>query len=552
MQNYYADEQVFPTTAENQIRVEILNMVIRELSPQQHQMYRPYTTQTTSEVIDFVNKRDPSLPFTAQALAPIANQFLAPSAIPQDQVRIANNWDTKRFAFNMRVKVTTALTETVEVVAGYTNYLGIDEYSKSKDGRMRLTINSITILTVINNSLRVASSNNLMNNAHSYDSSSTNALAPNSIYHISPGSVLNELAYRELQNDSFTYMGRQITSAKMAPMSQSTQTGFLADLIIPMQRGVFSPDMKVGGDTRYGFLASAANAVTAPQLYDSQFMRALTRAFNQITPEFTLDELRSFDPLVDSKMHIYYIPANQREDYSRTTEHHQGADPTTLFAINVNNGIAPILMDNLITAIEIHATNMNLGGQSTIMLAKPRTYVEYDLSRYLDNVRHRLQTEILNGLTMNNQIPYELIAKVDVMGDTLVQVKFGDQTYFTPFTFPTFASSLTSPLLTPNHMTVDNNVQNIGTLFDSLIDTHGYRNSGLPVTNPMAIYNEGSLQGTGGSTMHHMPGSTTHAHTAAPVGTNPYSTNPYATDHQTPVANPYAPNVGQPFNPYTS
>lgn len=476
-------------------QTEVVELLLREVPAHVDQMMRPFQTQSNSALVDAVLGHDPSLPFNAAGIASAASSFLAISAVPEGTAYMTNGWRTSRFIFKLTTRTHSVLGTHTEVLTGYTDYLGANFATQSIDPNMRFYVNQTTLLDFTSNAMRVLGNNMVLSNTHSYEVNPQSPYSPETrLNNMLPINIAAEINIRQWQTAPMTFGDRVLNSAKLAPMAHNTQAGFVSEMVAGMQNSFASPDYANGNDIRSSYATSIHNYIKPSTLTDSGFMTMLKHLYGKETSEFTMSDLRTFDNFVDHKTHLKFMLEGAQRDYGNDKAGTQGSDLATVFATTINNAIAGLMLSNNLTAVVIRASNYTLDGQPAIEFSNPQSYAAYDLSGALGRLKTRLTLEVLNPLSHNNLIKYNIVINALAFGDTTIDIQVGDNTFMTPFAFPTFACAAYSPMLTANESNIDNVVNGFSNLFDHMFNKFGEGVGAVPMTeNDFLTAQQGSL-----------------------------------------------------------
>lgn len=140
----------------------------------------------------------------------------------------------------------------------------------------------------------------------------------------------------------------------------------------------------------------------------------------------------------------------RRVNFVEHSEHWMGADPVSIGASLLAQVVPSIMMDNYLR--NIHFTAVNGMGHSQYVIdvqeQSVRSIIDgLPMQPYIQEFMRRIAVDILNSITRNNELPFQVGMMVDLMGDSVIDISLGNET-LRRYIAPTFSDSLFTPMLT--------------------------------------------------------------------------------------------------------
>ena len=467
-----------------QVQIEKLTMCVA--SGFLPQFRRPYKTNGTRATVDAIQERMEHVaagaPIVGGRFAGIAADFVFPQAEAENSspINIANGWSTKRLFFFMEVRILNGLGGYItEIIQGYTDHADLS-FSNNLDPNLRFYINSITRLnsTVMHNygpqnvlgvteSFHVIANNDYNGIASMLqpDGGNFRSMRPGDIYgRISADQMMGGASYIDTRQTA-------IQQARASRRANALPTEYMANII----EGYVTAASKnqFSSEARTVYSGAIGEKMEQP-LSKDLFIYAISQMHGSTTVDnFTWRDLLRLDPTIDGRAKLYTNSMEvQRVNHGGTpdidpaySEHWNGTDYATTAATIISNGITSIMMQAGATVIDFIASNqIAIGGVPTLEFIDIQGFSQQDMSATVMGLRSRLQSELIDQLSMYNQIPYHIRVRSDINYNTTMMLKF-DQQPEVAFVSPTFADALCSPIVTANDMRVNE----VASDFDNLL-----------------------------------------------------------------------------------
>lgn len=410
---------------------------------------------------------------TPSVVAGIASKIVSPSHTPGAPIGILNGWDTRRIRFILHVGIEytggSGLSDHEYYFQGFTDH-GDVGYGGAIDPRMLLVINSF---------VRVGKENTYGPNGAYIKRVITDA-----------GQVINgNIVYQGTGHDSYglrpkdAFMGMQSFEIFNAQSDQ-----------IPGFDGRYKFGNKAGIASKYdvtpaAYLASVtdsyfdafntrtidpraadvyerAKAATGRDgLLDNCFfkrVRAVVNEPNYTGTHFCMSVLEAIDPNVANVTTLARMGQATQSQY-----HHQGqsefwtsALPEAHWATVLGNAVPALMMEMMLSNMTFMVTNKLLGGIPSITIVDAVSITGADITVHMEHFKTRLINEVLNDISYNNMMIYDITLKADTFGETHISIAL-ESNPFTSYCIPTFVDSMVSPLMTANKDVFYNTVNDL-------------------------------------------------------------------------------------------
>lgn len=469
-----------------QNRVEIRKALFKETGTYNDMTLRPYETTFTPHNVDlFMEATNGGQMVAPSTLSGVASEFLRPSAdrALEQGVQIDNGWSVARLRFLLEILYydLNGRPSMRKIIQGYTSHVGVNPSTNSVDPNMVLYFNNVltlretTIETPHGTSLRTAVSeaNHLVRGDYDMSLGGTSNLTwlmrPEDVFTTMGASILGESDVADLR-----------VSFANSPVRKSKRTNGNASHYVSDIIGGYRSSQDFAGQDALAYdnvMAKAAGEVKESSVVGDKFFHDLQQKSTTFMQggSVTYGEMRNMFPEFD---HVAVIMLqSQLSQNSQPYELHQAGQTErwnnstneTIWATTLSQSIPSVMMDLMLTRVAFIATNQTLDGQFFVNVGDVGTFAEkLDMTPYVNQFITRLKTEILRGLSMNNQMDFNLTAMVDITGETRISIAIAGGPSI-DYATPSFCDALFSPVLT-------NNQQHIKTLafdFERLSDNVG-------------------------------------------------------------------------------
>lgn len=469
-------------------RIEIVSLTMARSGTYGDQYRRPFTTNGQGHVIQQFQERYDQVgaqgfKASEQLFAGISGEFMRPSAAPESQILIPNNWNTERYYYTMEVIVHNHVSgPTREVIQGYTSYTD-PSYGGHFDPNMQFFINSITTLRMqrVNqhgqgwaNVAQVVDSHHILaNNAYSGPGSLMGD-QPGKNLSMRPQDIVGAIQTTPMVTTDLVDLRSSSTSVpKLSLRENSLSSNYTGKMVgsyaLAASKSMSEQSRQIMSDT-YGMLSGTKG------INSDEFIRTISGMNNSpVTNFFTYNDLLRVDPTLDSRCHVLIsapvVKLANGMEAPVTSENFQGwggSDSETVAATIMSNGLPAMMVAFGLRHLVVQATNFSGRPFINIPYALPLVNEMILTPQNIGLLEHRIQQELLDDISMRGQIAYDIFANIVIneFSQITVQIDSGPQVSFSA---PTFADALTAPVLTAYNDHVDEVAYDFNSLMQGLV-----------------------------------------------------------------------------------
>jgi hypothetical protein len=453
-------------------KIQILQLLMAKTGTYGVQYRRPYKTNGTGNAVSMITERLDTLQGHVQTisggfLAGVAGEFVQPQAAPESSngIFIPNGWGTERYYFFMKVRVQNKLGgSTTELIQGYTDHPDMLSYGGALDPNTRFTINSITVLndtieygqyggynvSNVTDAYHVVANNNWTDLSSLSDPSAQNFVS------MRPADIHTTITTQGM-NTSDLVDTRQLgtRTPRASRRSNGLATEYASKIINSTIEAAASLPMSAVSMELH---TKAAGNSFETSLNRNAFMHAISQMnMGTMSDSFTLTDLLRLDPVLadpmDQRMTVlqtgaaiaqgnnpaaFNYGAEYSESWGGSSYEHQSA------AI-ISNAMIGLLIEAGLAIAHVRCTNHSNGGP-VINVVDGATLGGQDLQRAMFGFQSRLQTEVINQISMNNTICYNIEIRGEVARATMINLQL-DNHPSVQFIAPSFADALTAPVI---------------------------------------------------------------------------------------------------------
>jgi hypothetical protein len=442
--------------------VTIVRMILIDTGTYNDQFRRSYNTDMTRSSIDTIVERMQGQPhFTAAALGGVAGSFLQPSPTWESKVGFGEDWDRPRCRFVMEVEYTfNGGTRVREFVTGGTSHVGVVQSMGTAnrhgalDPEMKFKINNIVrvresmIRTPVGNQI-----NRVVNDAsHLISNNNWNGVF-NTTQHetrLRPADTFAIMSRSHLDLGGEVFDTR--SSSQRTPVKSDRMNGNPAAYLTKMLTGYRDA---VANNQREDMMASEllgkARAMVEEQSVNrDKFLTAL-RAVQQgamVSDTFTWRDLVNLQPTVEHVTEVRLLAPAARMNAHRTgqTKTLGGSDNVDVAQAIISQSVPAIMLNYGITVLSFHATNKVPGSRHVVAISNMQSLANDDLSRYAETIKNELINFVLNDISYNGDMAYEMHVNMDVLGQTTISISLDND--YGEYAIPSFLDSLMAPVVT--------------------------------------------------------------------------------------------------------
>lgn len=485
--------------------IRVLKFLITETGTYNPMFRRAYATNMDASTLGAIQEKVVnSNHITPQMLGGLADRFILPTMAPEEdqfgkdrQILIPHGWGERRLRFLLEVETSFGMGGAItELVQGYTDHLGVT-FNGVIDPQMQFHINSVLKVRkqVENTPFGAKSYFNVVDSAHVLvDNLAPNMYATDTTERMRPEDLFSAMSRRTYANIG-TFVDERTTQGGVPVLSNRKNgipTNYLSEVMEGYQNALIDPTDSAGNPAEHFSKARAYAA--SPSIQMDAFIKAISNIRRQpISSCFSFADLVALDPNTQRATKYAKTGAPQVTVASNfgglghsnpwDQPHQAGAsgtkpwdyrDLSTHAAVVLGNAVPALLMELALTGIHFKSTNRNLGtaleqgNKMTTTVGNWESFSDFDMTNHLRTFVTRLEREIMYGLTDMNRMDYMLEMRVDLLGDTWIQISMcGEPPAM--FAQPSFADALAVPILTNNRQSVSTVVDDIGAFLHAVI-----------------------------------------------------------------------------------
>lgn len=442
------------------------------------QYLRPFASQMDGHIVQqFQELTQGGADVSAMALSGVAGNLIKPAAVPIGQVQIANGWDTRRFRFLMEVETQAGYGGAVcrEVLTGYTDHTGAT-LSGHIDPMMRIYVNNVISLrtTIVMGPNGREAVTSVSDSSHVLFSGYGNApygIPGNSMYTMRPEDVMNAMSAETVTGDVTDTRTVFLRGPRRSRRTNGLAPDYVSRMIQGLHYAFSDPDAfsATAGDIYMNARDKVRDEIASRDPFLGKLMRETSYTENGF---ITYGELCRMQPETDHVCHAVLPGKTQQVGQAQTFERGQGefwhvSTPEAVIATALSHSVPALMMDLMITQVEFAATNQTMEPGFTVMMHHIAGFTDgIDMTPYLQRFIEHLKVKILQDLTNNNMLDFNLHMRVDVLGETFISVQVGSNPAV-PFVTPSFCDALITPMMTNNQSHLQMVAHDIGTLYSA-------------------------------------------------------------------------------------
>lgn len=461
-----------------QADVQIVDFILTQTGTYQSQERRPFETSIGQHHINtLADRTQDGRQITISSLQDIAGEILHPQATTEGHVNIAHGWTSRRFRFMMRViekRPFNANGTTQHVFFGYTDHCDASQNYLPPD--MRIYFNSETVIA---NSVRmtphgpvsearVLSSDQIispldMSGAQAqvngmYHRPTSYLIRPDDVFHL--GQTANVVRNLDFAGNNgsvvASYDSRTMTGAggayKYSRRNDVSPSRYLNKTLSAYSNAVRESEREDITDLDYIYSEAMGHSANADMATNDFFSRLRDQAGYMEKGYVTLSELEAIFPELPT-VTVFSMDNGQSIRKSSTAEqsnHWHGSSQTDIAAATLAQVIPAIMMDNFIRTVSFAVTNGHGIGQYLIEIHEHSTTSVVDnlpMMPYIEEFKRRLILDVLNTITFQNQIGFQLSMASDLAGESVIDLSIDGES-IVRYVAPTFSDSLYTPVVT--------------------------------------------------------------------------------------------------------
>ena len=447
---------------------KIVKLIFVERMGYQDQYVRPfmlnYNHDVANRLSDIIeqNVRVGNINLNPMDVGTAVPDIIEVSKIPVFKAEIENGWSTKRASFYMIVEEpVNAYSRVYYYIQGYTSHYGIGT-GGAIDPNMKLYFNNIV---------------KLMETVQPNGTKSVKVLTHLTLVHKPDGST--NWQYGNLQEEMIVARPEDLLISISQDNVLEGTTGYatavnnLDNAPVSVDKSDFVPSRfisKTIGSVLFGATetknnyadpfdtaSSRARTLTGIRsMYDINFIKAINDYQGIYDTYYTTPSvLEKVDPNVNNPDVVQVLErgvmerqqtnvpsilqTQDTEDLSRVSEENK-------IATEIVESVSSLLTEHMLTRITFTINNLMGIPEGTVMTAE--SFIPgLNLLLYGNRVLEKFKTEVFPNITYNNQAPVDILADINLVGDSTVVLSFNGNPQVV-YRFPMFADGLFNPLLT--------------------------------------------------------------------------------------------------------
>lgn len=462
--------------------VRIANFMLQETGTYNPMYNRPYQTyvdgQTMSIIADRVARSNGN-EITATTMTGLASQIVRPSAAPVSAINIPYGWSERRIRFILEVHVTFKTgTTSIYYFQGYTSHLGVTQ-NGAIDPNMIFCINSFMRVNRANQltPMGVVTQDYVQETAHVINGVVNYSTQNNMAYSMRPMDVIAGAQtaytsqYGEMQGTKITDTRTTLTNEAIRSNRQnSLPSAYVANIVNRFNVACNNSNFGNGTDD---ILSRAIDYQVEDPLISNPFLFAISNVKgipNSVT--FNFNDLSQIDPNTPNVTKFVSLGNTKvaaLHSAGQTAYWDSISNDTTIATI-LSNAVPAVMMELFITKIHFRSTNHAVGGQMNTIIIDAKSMTNADLTSNFEMFKIRLQNELMFDITYSNQELYTLDMSVDLFGETIITLSYGNNPPVT-FATPSFCDSLIVPVVTTDKTIFNNNVHDFEVIMNAVTET---------------------------------------------------------------------------------
>lgn len=482
--NYPNNAMQTPTDT---LKVVVKKAHFRETGTYNPVFMRPYKSSITElNQRQLIEATHGGQSITPSILSGFANEFLQPDASYQQVSRIDEGWDTPRFRFIIEVEYHSihqnfyqGQPPKTKIIQGYTTHVGYSP-NGAIDPSMGLRFNTIITLrhsveqTPFGPTLRttVAQADHVLHdqwaNAQQQPQQAFYTDQPQqqpwTNWMMRPEDVFRSIGAEIMvrganQSDEIYDMRNSLISTPIgrSKRKNSLAPHYVSEILNAYNHSHMNYDQNYTDGLGYAeVMHQAEGHVQEQSVIADEFFRKIKQQsvnFDQ-TGGITYGELCSIFPDFDQAAVFTINPPVQKQQpvhHHGETEFWNTSTNETIWATSLSHAIPAIMMDLMLKNLTLTATNRTPTGEHFVQFLDARSFIDHldNLNSYLNHFRWQFIGEVLKGLSMHNQIDYELSVMIDVAGETRITLSLMGGP-MVDYATPSFCDGLFIPVITTN------------------------------------------------------------------------------------------------------
>lgn len=475
--------------------VRIAKLVVQQTGTYGQQYRRSYGINLTGALQNQLEEAVVSMTKLAPAtMVTSTDQLIVPTADPEAAIDIVNGWEVPRLRFFMRIEATDQMGgKTSTIVTGYTEYAELS-FGNHFDPRMQFFINNVTQtrLTTYNAGLgtvgryNVAFSHQLVSDSmHAERGYLSN---PKKNYAMTPTSMFSNMSNLDLIgaaqfSEEAGSMLMDTTSvvdgkAKHVNRTHGLGTQYMADMLNTYlgTKATMGESGSYSTDDFYNTCRNTARAMDGGKEIFLDFIAGRHASIGwggMGATSFNFNDLLVFDPGVTNVCEV--IPISSGQHTHGQSDSWGSSGPEAVFASTLANGVSSLMSQFAFMSISFRSTNYASIQREHLTIFQGVNGLNNSLNQAneLAAFRYRLETEVLNPLSYNNQMGYEVEVTADINGEIWMEITLDGYGRFM-FVLPAFCDGMMTPMVTMNRGAFDKMTMSLAQLGEGLSEVKAH------------------------------------------------------------------------------
>ena len=470
-------------------KMTIINLRLYETMGYQDQFLRPNKTTVTGQILNNIDhmlgQYGSKIP--TQAISRSTSKFMLPSARVETfsdrgtpramDVRIDNGWGEKRFMFIMQVEIETNGIRNIELVSGYTDRADhvvrgnevfiaddtifyVNSVSRIKQMGVPMIQSAYSVTggglgagTFHDQNTYRMTPMNLIQHADIERIEGLSTVANNPDIRIAGSHVVgNQPVITDRLYSSPTTMFRRIMQSFTSSIMQASNSAMMTadDIYTNTRAAVGDPDI-----FSCRFISNINMNGTSGSVFEYRRLKDLCPHLEEIV------DISLLDFTVDGRLGEYWDTSTRE----------------TQMALIASTMVSTLMLNMSLTELAFISTNM-MGNNGFMPLDQPfLTEIRRALSlqsdrltpNHFDAIADVINSELAEVLSENNEIGYDIEVHAMINQDIQIRIRFENNPW-TDYTFPSFADSIISPILTTKADTYRQSISDVGSVMDHVVN----------------------------------------------------------------------------------
>lgn len=476
----YGQHPMMQQQAQPQFRI-VKSMMV-ESGTYNQEFTRPYVGSTDSDVVSLYREQTHNgRQVDRNTLAGIAGRIVAPSAVPDAQVSVANGWGIRRIIFMMEIiELNSRLTT---VIMGYADKVDLS-LGGLIDPHLRMTINSSITLNTVEYDTPTGPQirKRVVENSHLLGIQTMNSLTsldPNyntdgpRVYMQRPTDIANNLSLGHM-NAGIIGDGRtQVVPNKQTRSRRANNSApvFLSEVVNGIVQTAQAPELSGSHISAQEVYSQAGAVMGESNIHSDPTLRYINQNSNIRNEGFvTWGNMCHIFPDLDRVTEYYKHSdsvqpmASHFESTHGSFEYWDRVSWEALMATTVFHTMPSIISQSMLIGITGTMTNVTAEGLPMVNITNAHSFIDgFDRTAAVQQVEHRILTELFPGLSLGNQRTIFIAFNINLIRDGWVSISI-DGGAAIEYSSPCFADGLLLPTLATNEHSLSNLAGHINTL----------------------------------------------------------------------------------------